>query len=94
MVNLAEKITSRLNELRQYLQADGGDLEIVLEGTNSLTNTFGSEDTSGYGILCSDLTIRGTGLKTIREAVRVLALHRPLPKNIDVAVDVDAQYLM
>ena len=29
MENLAEKITSRLNELRQYLQADGGDLEIV-----------------------------------------------------------------
>ena len=33
MENLAEKITSRLNELRQYLQADGGDLEIVsIEG--------------------------------------------------------------
>ena len=40
------------------------------------------------------MTIRGTGLKTIREAVRVLALHRPLPKGIDVAVDVDAQFLM
>ncbi|MBR7107398.1 MAG: primosomal protein N' [Lentisphaeria bacterium] len=40
------------------------------------------------------MTIRGTGLKTIREAIRVLALHRPLPKNIDIAIDVDAQYLM
>lgn len=33
MENLADKITARLNELRQYLQADGGDLEIVkIEG--------------------------------------------------------------
>ncbi len=29
MENLADKITSRLNEMRQFLQADGGDLEIV-----------------------------------------------------------------
>ena len=29
MENLADKITARLNEMRQYLQADGGDLEIV-----------------------------------------------------------------
>ena len=29
MENLTEKITTRLNEMRQYLQADGGDLEIV-----------------------------------------------------------------
>ena len=40
------------------------------------------------------MTVRGTGLKTIREAIRVLALHRIHPKGIDVAVDVDAQYLM
>ena len=33
MENLADKITSRLNEMRQFLQADGGDLEIVaIEG--------------------------------------------------------------
>ena len=33
MSDLAEKITSRLNELRSCLQADGGDLEIVsIEG--------------------------------------------------------------
>lgn len=33
MENLTEKITTRLNEMRQYLQADGGDLEIVsIEG--------------------------------------------------------------
>lgn len=29
MENLADKITARLNEMRQLLQADGGDLEIV-----------------------------------------------------------------
>ena len=40
------------------------------------------------------MTVRGTGLKTIREAMRVLALHRPHPKGIDIAVDVDAQFLM
>ena len=33
MENLADKITARLNEMRQFLQADGGDLEIVkIEG--------------------------------------------------------------
>ena len=33
MENLTDKITARLNEMRQYLQADGGDLEIVsIEG--------------------------------------------------------------
>ena len=40
------------------------------------------------------MTVRGNGLKIIREAIRVLALHRPHPKGIDIAVDVDAQYLM
>ena len=29
MANLTDKITERLNQMRQYLQADGGDLEIV-----------------------------------------------------------------
>ena len=29
MENLTDKITERLNQMRQYLQADGGDLEIV-----------------------------------------------------------------
>ena len=29
MENLTDKITTRLNEMRRYLQADGGDLEIV-----------------------------------------------------------------
>ena len=29
MENLTDKITNRLNEMRRYLQADGGDLEIV-----------------------------------------------------------------
>lgn len=33
MENLTDKITARLNEMRRYLQADGGDLEIVnIEG--------------------------------------------------------------
>ena len=33
MENLADKITARLNEMRQFLQTDGGDLEIVkIEG--------------------------------------------------------------
>jgi primosomal protein N' (replication factor Y) len=40
------------------------------------------------------MTIRGTGLKTIREAVRILALHTTPPPGISVAVDVDAQNLM
>lgn len=29
MAELQDKITARLNELRTFLQADGGDLEIV-----------------------------------------------------------------
>ena len=29
MENLTDKITARLNEMRRYLQADGGDLEIM-----------------------------------------------------------------
>ena len=40
------------------------------------------------------MTIRGRGLKTIREAVRILALHRTPPPGISVAVDVDAQDLL
>lgn len=40
------------------------------------------------------MTVRGTGLKTIREAIRILALHHTPPAGISVAVDVDAQHLM
>jgi primosomal protein N' (replication factor Y) len=40
------------------------------------------------------MIVRGNGLKTIREAIRVLALHRIPPHGISVAVDVDAQDLM
>ncbi|MCI5779360.1 MAG: primosomal protein N' [Lentisphaeria bacterium] len=40
------------------------------------------------------MTIRGRKLKTIREAVRILALHRTPPAGVSVAVDVDAQDLM
>ena len=29
MENLTDKITAKLNDMRRYLQADGGDLEIV-----------------------------------------------------------------
>ncbi len=40
------------------------------------------------------MLVRGSGLKTIREAIRVLALHRTPPAGVSVAVDVDAQDLM
>ncbi len=40
------------------------------------------------------LTIRGTKLKVIRQALRVLVLHREQPKGVEVAVDVDAQSLL
>jgi primosomal protein N' (replication factor Y) len=40
------------------------------------------------------MTVRGNGLKTIREAIRVLALHHTPPNGVTVAVDVDAQHLM
>ena len=35
--------------------------------------------------------IRGDGLKLIRQALRVLALHRTPPKGVEFFVDVDAQ---
>ena len=40
------------------------------------------------------MLIRGSKLKNIREAVRVMALHRTAPPGVSVAVDVDAQNLM
>ena len=40
------------------------------------------------------MLVRGTGLKTIREAIRILALHSNPPNGISIAVDVDAQHLM
>lgn len=40
------------------------------------------------------LVIRGRRLKLLKQALRVLALHRPVPKGIDVYVDVDAQSLL
>jgi len=40
------------------------------------------------------MTVRGNGLKTIREAIRILALHHTPPNGVSVAVDVDAQHLM
>ena len=40
------------------------------------------------------MLIRGNGLKNIREAIRVLALHHAPPNGVSVAVDVDAQSLM
>lgn len=40
------------------------------------------------------MTVRGNGLKIIREAIRVLTLHRTPPPGISVSVDVDAQHLM
>ena len=40
------------------------------------------------------ITVRGNGLKKIREAIRILALHHPAPPGISIAIDVDAQNLM
>ena len=40
------------------------------------------------------MTVRGNGLKKIREAIRILALHHPAPPGISIAIDVDAQNLM
>lgn len=40
------------------------------------------------------LTICGTRLKTLRQALRVIALHRQPPKGVEIYVDVDAQSLM
>ncbi len=40
------------------------------------------------------LVIRGRKLKVLKQALRVLALHRPVPKGVDVYVDVDAQSLL
>ncbi len=39
-------------------------------------------------------TLRGRKLRIIREALRVLILHRPRPKGVEVYADVDAQSLM
>ena len=40
------------------------------------------------------LVIRGRKLKLMKQALRILALHRPVPKGIDVYVDVDAQSML
>lgn len=40
------------------------------------------------------LVIRGRKLKLMKQALRILALHRPIPKGIDVYVDVDAQSML
>ena len=39
-------------------------------------------------------TIKGTKLKVLRQALRVLALHRTPPKGVEMYVDVDAQSIM
>ena len=40
------------------------------------------------------LTIRGEGLKVIRQALKVLAFHRKYPGDIEISIDVDPQSLM
>lgn len=39
-------------------------------------------------------TIKGTKLKVLRQALRILALHRTPPKGVEMYVDVDAQSIM
>ena len=40
------------------------------------------------------LLIRGRQMKLLRQALRVLTLHRPVPRGIEVYADVDAQSLL
>ena len=40
------------------------------------------------------LLIRGKRMKLFRQALRVLTLHRPVPRGIEVYADVDAQSLL
>ncbi|MDR0932528.1 MAG: primosomal protein N' [Victivallales bacterium] len=40
------------------------------------------------------LVIRGRKLKLLKQALRILVLHRAIPKGIDVYIDVDAQSLL
>ena len=40
------------------------------------------------------VTIKGTKLKLLRQALRILALHRTPPKGVEMYVDVDAQNIM
>ena len=40
------------------------------------------------------LTIRGQGLKVMRQALKVLAFHRKLPGDVEIAIDVDPQSLL
>jgi primosomal protein N' (replication factor Y) len=40
------------------------------------------------------LSVRGTGLKNIREAIRYFLLKTPLPKGVEAYADVDAQTMM
>ena len=40
------------------------------------------------------LTIRGEKLKIMRQALKVLAFHRKLPGDVEIAIDVDPQSLL
>ena len=64
MENLTDKITARLEEMRQYLQADGGDLEIVkIEGKKVYLSLRGACGCCPH----ATMTIKG-GLERILKA--------------------------
>ncbi|MBR7104706.1 MAG: primosomal protein N' [Lentisphaeria bacterium] len=65
----------------------------VLEGTSiSAPLPAPIERIKGkYRYVC---TIKGTRLKVLRQALRILALHRTPPKGVEMYVDVDAQSIM
>ena len=66
MENLADKITARLNEMRQFLQADGGDLEIVnIEGKTVQLKLRGACG----GCPHAAATIKGFLEQTLREEI-------------------------
>ena len=66
MADLTEKITSRLEELRCHLQADGGDLEIVaIEGKTVMLKLKGACG----GCPHATMTIKGGLERILRDEI-------------------------